>query len=193
MPHKGNVVNKSDIKFKFLTSNSNSLLQIQIHHSKFKFITPNSNSSLQIQIRHSKFKFLTPNSNFSLQIQIHHWSILHSSISYKVFSASNCKDFSLHHFGIDLYYSMVVFRVFCLHYVSDRASFTITKIEAYKKNFEQKSWSIMALKHRETGFTTLKELRASDFVYQHEFVLLLSYKINSKYTRITVTNYSQEI
>jgi hypothetical protein len=28
--------------------------------------------------------------------------------------------------------------VFCLGYVSDRASFTITKIEAYKKNFEQK-------------------------------------------------------
>jgi hypothetical protein len=37
---------------------------------------------------------------------------------------------------------MVVFR---LGYVSDRASFTITKIEAYKKNFEQKIWSIMAL------------------------------------------------
>jgi hypothetical protein len=30
---------------------------------------------------------------------------------------------------------MIVFRVFCLGYVSDRASFTITKIEAYKKNF----------------------------------------------------------
>jgi hypothetical protein len=29
--------------------------------------------------------------------------------------------------------------------VSDRANFTITKIEAYKKNFEQKIWSIMAL------------------------------------------------
>jgi hypothetical protein len=40
---------------------------------------------------------------------------------------------------------MVVFRVFCLDYVSDPASFTITKIEAYKKNFEQKIWSIMAL------------------------------------------------
>ena len=39
----------------------------------------------------------------------------------------------------------VVFRVFCLGYVSDRANFTITKIEAYKKNFEQKIWSIMAL------------------------------------------------
>jgi hypothetical protein len=37
---------------------------------------------------------------------------------------------------------MVVFRVFCLGYVSDRASFTITNIEAYKKNFEQKNWSI---------------------------------------------------
>ena len=35
----------------------------------------------------------------------------------------------------------VVFRVFCLGYVSDRANFTITKIEAYKKNFEQKIWS----------------------------------------------------
>jgi hypothetical protein len=82
---------------------------------------------------------------------------------------------------------MVVFRVFCLGYVSDRANFTITKIEAYKKNFEQKIWSIMALQRRETGFTTLKEWRASDFVCQHELVLLLSYKINSKYTRITVT------
>jgi hypothetical protein len=38
----------------------------------------------------------------------------------------------------------VVFRVFCLGYVSDWANFTITKIEAYK-NFEQKIWSIMAL------------------------------------------------
>jgi hypothetical protein len=37
------------------------------------------------------------------------------------------------------------------------------------------------------GFTILKEWRASDFVYQDELVLLLSYKINSKYTRITVT------
>jgi hypothetical protein len=40
------------------------------------------------------------------------------------------------------------------------------------------------------GFTTLKEWRASDFVYQqfqHELVLLLSYKVDSKYTRITVT------
>jgi hypothetical protein len=77
--HKGNVINKSDIKiqipyfkFKFITPNSNSSLQIQIHHSKFKFITPNSNFSLQIQISHSKFKFLTSNSNFSLQIQISH-------------------------------------------------------------------------------------------------------------------------
>jgi hypothetical protein len=34
---------------------------------------------------------------------------------------------------------------FCLGYVSDPANFTITKIEAYKKNFEQKIWSIMAL------------------------------------------------
>jgi hypothetical protein len=32
---------------------------------------------------------------------------------------------------------MVVFRVFRLGYVSDRASFTFTKIKAYKKNFEQ--------------------------------------------------------
>jgi hypothetical protein len=40
---------------------------------------------------------------------------------------------------------MVVFRAFCLGYVSDRASFKITKIEANKKNFEQKNWSIMAL------------------------------------------------
>ena len=51
--------------------------------------------------------------------------------------------------GVPLFYRfvlhMVVFRVFCLGYVSDRASFTITKIEAYKKNFEQKIWSIMAL------------------------------------------------
>ena len=39
----------------------------------------------------------------------------------------------------------VVFRVFCLGYVCDRANFTITKIEAYKKNFEQNIWSIMAL------------------------------------------------
>jgi hypothetical protein len=39
----------------------------------------------------------------------------------------------------------VVFRVFCLGYVSDQADFTITTIEAYKKNFEQKIWSIMAL------------------------------------------------
>jgi hypothetical protein len=43
------------------------------------------------------------------------------------------------HFCIDLYYSMVVFRVFFLGYVSDRASFAITKTEAYKKNFEQKT------------------------------------------------------
>jgi hypothetical protein len=64
--HKGNVNNKSDIKFKFLTSNSNSSLQIQIHHFKFKFITSNSNSSLQIQIHHFKFKFITSNSNSSL-------------------------------------------------------------------------------------------------------------------------------
>ena len=67
---------------------------------------------------------------------------------------------------IDLYYSVVVFRVFCLGYASDRASFTITKIEAYKKNF----LSIMALQRRETGFTTLKEWRASDrssFCYFH--------------------------
>jgi hypothetical protein len=40
---------------------------------------------------------------------------------------------------------LVVFRVFCLGYVSDQANFTITTIEAYKKNFEQKIWSIMAL------------------------------------------------
>ena len=44
--HKGNVNNKSDIKFKFLTSISNSSFQIQIPHSKFKFLTSNSNSSL---------------------------------------------------------------------------------------------------------------------------------------------------
>jgi hypothetical protein len=43
------------------------------------------------------------------------------------------------HFCIDLcLIQAAVFRVFCLGYVSDRANFTITKIEAYKKNFEQK-------------------------------------------------------
>jgi hypothetical protein len=87
MAYKCNVNNKSDINLNFITSNSNSLLQIQIPHSKFKFLTPNSNSSLQIQVPHSKFKFLTPNSslqiqisppnsNLSLEIQIHHWSAI---------------------------------------------------------------------------------------------------------------------
>jgi hypothetical protein len=55
---------------------------------------------------------------------------------------------------------MVVFRVFCLGYVSNRASFTIPKIEAYKKNFEQKIRLYNA-----AGFTTLKEWKASDFVF----------------------------
>jgi hypothetical protein len=34
----------------------------------------------------------------------------------------------------DIKRRMVVFRVFCLGYASERASFTITRIEAYKKN-----------------------------------------------------------
>ena len=54
--HKCNVDNKSDINLNFITSHSN--------------------SSLQIQTPRSKFKFLTPNSNFSLQIQIHHWWVV---------------------------------------------------------------------------------------------------------------------
>ena len=37
------------------------------------------------------------------------------------------------------------FFIFCLGYISDRTSFTVTKIKAYKKNFEQTIWSIMAL------------------------------------------------
>ena len=46
-------------KFKFVTLNSNSSHQIQIHHSEFKFVTRNSNSSHQIQIDHTDFKFVT--------------------------------------------------------------------------------------------------------------------------------------
>jgi hypothetical protein len=76
----------------------------------------------------------------------------------------------------------VLFRVFSLGYVSDRANFTNTTIEAYKKNFEQKIWSNVALERRETGFITLREWRASDFVYQQELVLLLS---NMSSTRLS--------
>ena len=46
-----------------VTTNSNSLQQIQIHHGKFKFTAANSNSLRQIQIHHRKFKFATANSN----------------------------------------------------------------------------------------------------------------------------------
>jgi hypothetical protein len=84
--HKGNDNNKSDIKFKFLTSNSNSSLQIQIHHFKFKFLTSNSNSSLQIQIHHFKFKFITSNSNSSLQISASIFKIKISHFCHQNFS-----------------------------------------------------------------------------------------------------------
>jgi hypothetical protein len=87
--HKCNVNNKSDINLNFITSNSNSLLQIQIPHYKFKFLTPNSNSSLQIQIPHSKFKFLTRNSNFSLENQISHYKIQISHSKFKFFTPNS--------------------------------------------------------------------------------------------------------
>jgi hypothetical protein len=104
----------------------------------------------------------------------------------------------------------VVFRVFCLDYVSDRGNFTITTIEAYKKNFEQNIWSIMAFnaakRDLQKSTQNIQELLLLD-EYSHEIWemkqphcerkrtevrlclstrarLLLSYKINLKYTRI---------
>ena len=59
------------IKYKFTTSNTNSLHQIQIHHIKYKFITSNTNSPHQIQIHHIKYKFTTSNTNSPHQKQIH--------------------------------------------------------------------------------------------------------------------------
>jgi hypothetical protein len=83
---------------------------------------------------------------------------------------------------------VVVFFVFCLGYVSDRASFTTTKIEAYKTNFEQNIWEyygfILTPRNGIYNFEGVESLR---LCLQHELVLLLSYKINSKYTGITVT------
>ena len=55
------------IKIKFTTSNTNSPHQIQIHHIKY-----NINSPHQIQIHHIKNKFTTSNTNSPHQKQIHH-------------------------------------------------------------------------------------------------------------------------
>ena len=52
----------------------------------------------------------------------------------------------------------------------------------------------MALQRRETGFTTLKEWRASGFVYQHVLVLLLSYKTTQNIQELLIMDeYSLEI
>ena len=66
------------IKYKFITSNTNSPHQIQIHHIKYKFTTSNTNSPHQkqihphqIQIHHIKNKFPTSKTNFPHQNQKH--------------------------------------------------------------------------------------------------------------------------
>ena len=59
------------IKYKFLTSKTNSPLQNQIYHIKHKFATAKTNSPHQKQICHSKNKFLTSKTNISHQNQKH--------------------------------------------------------------------------------------------------------------------------
>jgi hypothetical protein len=78
---------------------------------------------------------------------------------------------------------MVVIHVFCLDYVSDRASFTITKIEAYntRRILSEKFgvlWLYNAAKRDlQLGCTTSGE--PQKLVLQ---CYILSYKINSKHT-----------
>ena len=55
------------IKYKFITSNTNSPHQKQIHHIKNKFTTSNTNLPHQIQIRHIKNKFPTSKSKTQIK------------------------------------------------------------------------------------------------------------------------------
>ena len=86
---------------------------------------------------------------------------------------------------------MAVFRVFYLGYVSDPASFTITKIEVYKKNFDLKYYGYITPRNAIYNFEGVPQtlfikepqtlfINTSSFCYFHT-------KINSKYTGITVT------
>ena len=78
-----------------VTSNTNSLHQIQIHYIKYKFITSNTNSPHQIQIPHIKNKF--PTSKSKTQIK---WSAVNERKLSPVFTwPSPDRHFVLAHYG----------------------------------------------------------------------------------------------
>ena len=64
------VAHNCHIKYKILTSKTNSPHQNQIYHIKHKFATTKAKSSLQKQIHHIKNELVTSKTNLSQQKQI---------------------------------------------------------------------------------------------------------------------------